>query len=38
MLPKLELRQLLVLQGLGLMLLLELVQLPLLLHHQKDEQ
>jgi hypothetical protein len=36
MLPRLELRQLLVLQG--LMLLLELVQLPLLLHHQKDEQ
>jgi hypothetical protein len=38
MLPRLELRQLLVLQGLGLMLLLELVQLPLLQHHQKDEQ
>jgi hypothetical protein len=38
MLPRLELRQLLVLQGQGLMPLLELVQLPLLLHHQKDEQ
>jgi hypothetical protein len=38
MLPRLELRQLLVLQGLGLMLLLELVQLPLLQHHLKVEQ
>jgi hypothetical protein len=38
MLPRLELRQLLVLQGQGLMPLLELVRLRLLQHHLKVEQ